>query len=154
MPAQSIKDTQPSTQASPKYHIDQRWYEAQHRSFQYMIDSRIEGLEEPKAKAAAPDKAPRRRGAKAAADASPKVTTMEALSKLEGFVHPQLSILESVFRLLLVHQNKPMNAEELSQELAEHGIGVMDTRVVTPQSLTRMLDADFHYGIQRVEEPV
>ena len=134
-----------SAQKAAKYYIDEAWYELQNRSFQYMIQSRVEALEGPREKPA--EKTTKRRG-----KVAPKLTGMEGLSKIEGFVHPGLSILEAVFRLLLVHQNKPMDAAEISQELAEHGIGVMDTRVVNPQSLTRMLDADFHYGIKRHPE--
>ena len=150
MTQQKVKEPQGAGQQdSPKYFIDEAWYEAQNRSFQYMISSRVEGLA-PKEKPTT-EKAPKRRG-KAAAAPNPKIATMESLSKIEGFIRPELSVLESVFRLLLVHQNKPMDVEQISQELAEHGIGVMDTRVVNPQSLTRMLDADFHYGFRRYSE--
>lgn len=146
MAQQTMKEAQTEGAQMPKYHIDEAWYEVQHRSFQYMIESRVEALEGQKEKPA--EKATTRKRAKA----GPKPTGMESLSKIEGFVHPELSILEAVFRLLLVHQNKPMDAAEISQELAEHGIGVMDTRVVNPQSLVRMLDADFHYGFKRYQE--
>ena len=134
---------------SPRYFIDEAWYELQSRSFQHMIDSRIEAVEGPTKK---PVEKPVKRGRGKAAAATSKTPTMKSLSKVEGFIHPELSVLEAVFRLLLVHQNKPMDAEQISQELAEHGIGVMDTRVVNAHSLTRMLDADFHYGIRRHPE--
>lgn len=135
---------QEAVKQSPKYFIDEGWYTLQSRSLQHMIDSRIipaEGYQEK-----APEKPAPRRKTKAVPSKTP---TMESLSKLEGFINPDLTILEAVFRLLLVNQNKPMDVEQISQELAEHGIGVMDTRVVNPTSLARMLDADFHYGIRR-----
>jgi hypothetical protein len=129
--------------ANPKYFIDEAWYEANSRSLQHMIDSRMEG--EGQKEKGGEEKAPRRKSRSA------KAPTMETLSKVEGFIRPELSIMEAVFRLLLVNQNKPMDVEQISQELAEHGIGVMDTRVVSPQALRRMLDNDFHYGIRRAE---
>ena len=134
------------TSKAPKYFIDEAWYELKSRSFQHMIDSRIEAVEDPTEK---PTERAVKRGKGKAAAAVSKTATMDSLSKVEGFIHHELSVLETVFRLLLVHRNKPMYAEEMSQELAEHGIGVMDTRVVNAHSLTRMLDADFHYGIRR-----
>ncbi|MBF8299115.1 MAG: hypothetical protein HW397_164 [Dehalococcoidia bacterium] len=135
---------QQAVKQSPKYFIDEGWYELQSRSLQHMIDSRMSSVETAQVKA--PEKPSSRRKAKAA---TVKAPTMESLSKVEGFIHPDLTILEAVFRLLLVNQNKPMDVQQISQELAEHGIGVMDTRMVNPQSLTRMLDSDFHYGIRR-----
>ena len=140
-----MKAAQAEGAQMPKYHIEEAWYELQHRSFQYMIESRVQALEGLKPKPA--EKATKKR-----AKAGSKPTGMESLDKIAGFVHPKLSILENVFRLFLVHQNKPMDAGEISQELAEHGIGVMDTRVVNPQSIIRMLDADFHYGFKRYQE--
>lgn len=124
----------------PKYHIDEGWYERQGRSLQHMIEARLapsEGAEE---------KPARKRGRAA------RAPTMEDVAKVEGFVNPQLPLMEAVFRLLLVHQNKPLDLEEISQELAERGIGVTDARAVRPDILERMVDRDTHYGIVRYSE--
>ena len=128
----------------PSYHIDEAWYEQQGRSLRYMIESRTEGIEPAAVKA---QEKPSKRKTKAIAVT--KGVSMESLAKLEGFIRPELTILEAIFRLILVHQNKPLPATQISEELAEHGIGVMDSRVVRPGNLVRMLDADFHYGIRR-----
>jgi len=145
MTQQGIVQDAAEKSQNPKYFIDEAWYQAHKRSLQHMVDSRMEAMDGQKEKAAAEKPAPRRRGARAAA----KSTPMESLAKVEGFIHPELTLLEAVFRLLLVHQNKPMDVEQISQELAEHGIGVTDTRVVNARSLARLLDGDFHYGIKR-----
>ena len=121
----------------PRYHIDLEWYEANERSFQDMIASRIDEKED------APRKTTRRRKASSG-------PSMAELAKIEGFVNPDLPILEATFRLLLVHENKPMDVEQLGQELAERGIGIKDARVVTPETLTRVLDSDSYYGMRRV----
>ncbi len=127
-----------------KYHIDESWYEKRGRSLQFMIETRIAGVE------VAADKPSKRKGKSAAA--APKRLSTQNLSKIEGFVNAELPILEAVFRLLLVHENKPLDVEQISQELAERGIGVMDARVIRPEVLTRVLDNDFHYGIARAKE--
>ena len=125
----------------PKYHIDESWFERQSRSLQNMIDSRVP------AAGLSGEKPTRKRG-----KAASKGTSMADLARVEGFVTPELPILEAVFRLMLIHQNKPLDVEQISQELAERGIGIMDARVVRPEALTRMLDHDFHYGLTRYQE--
>lgn len=125
-----------------KYVIDEAWYERQGRSFEYMVQSRVEGLEVVAEKST-------KKKSKAAAKAG---TSLEDLARIEGFISPNLPVLEAVFRLLLVHQNKPLEVDQIAQELAEHGIGVMDARVINPVVLARMLDGDFHYGIVRFQE--
>ena len=121
-----------------KYYIDTGWFERQGRSFEFMIESRVEGLDVPSSKGS------RKRG-----KAASKGTSLEDISKIEGFVKPELPILEAVFRLLLIHQNKPMDVDQISQELAELGLGVLDARMITPQTLIRTIDKDFHYGLTR-----
>ena len=136
---QNGEDSQKS-EKPPKYFIDEGWFERRGRSFQYMIESRLSGMELPVGK-------PTRKRGKTAS----KAPSMEDLSQIEGFVNPELPVLEAVFRLLLIHQNKPLDVEQIGQELAERGLGVLDARVITPETLTRMLDHDFHYGIKRYQ---
>lgn len=121
------------------YHIDEGWVAAAGRSLQAMIDSRVAemtGAEEKPAK--------RRKKTRGA--------TMSDLGKIEGFVSADLPILEAVFRLLLINENKPMEIGQISQELAEHGIGIRDARSVRPETLVRILDADQSYGVRRMPE--
>ena len=133
-------DSQPD-QKPPKYRIDESWFQREGRSLEFMIESRASGFEVPAAK-------PNRKRSKSVS----KAPTMEQLSKIEGFVNADLPVMEAVFRLLLIHENKPLDVEQISQELAEAGLGVLDARVINPGTLVRMLDRDFHYGIAREED--
>ena len=126
--------TNPAGSLPPKYHIDLEWHKRHGRSMDELIAARI------------PTDAD---AAKAAKKAPKKAPAMADLAKIEGFIGHDLPILEAVFRLLLVQQNKPMDVEQISQELAEQGIGIRDARVVTPATLTRMLDSDRYYGLVR-----
>ncbi len=121
----------------PKYRIDLEWYEASARSFQNMIESRINEMDQ-----VPPKGAKKRKGG--------GVPSMVDLAKIEGFVNPDLPLLEAAFRLLLVHENKPMDVEQLGEELAERGVGIRDSRVITPETLVRVLDSDDYYGMRRV----
>lgn len=122
--------------ALPKYRIDEAWFKQHGRSLESMIELRAGDVDG---------------GDKSAKKKRKGPVTMADLSKLEGFVTAELPLLEAVFRLILIHENKPMDAEQISQGLQERGIGIRDARVVKPQILARMLDGDFHYGIKRVE---
>ena len=124
-------------QPVPVYHIDEAWFETAGRSLQDMIDGRVVSRQQ------AQDGAGKRRRKRSS-------ISMADLAKIEGFVNPELPILEAIFRLLLVHENKPMDVEQISQELAERGIGILDARVVRPEALTRILDTDSYYGLKRV----
>ncbi len=134
MAEKTAEDT--SVEAMPKYHIDEAWFKKHGRSLESMIEIRAADLD-----GADKGAKKKRKGA----------VTMADLSRLEGFVTAELPLLEAVFRLLLIHENKVMNAEEISQELQERGIGIRDARVVKPALLARILDGDFHYGIKRME---
>ena len=128
---------QDDQQQVPKYYIDEGWFERVGRSLQHLIESRVA---EP---GDVQDKPAKRRRKKAA-------VSMADLAQIEGFVNPELPLLEAIFRLLLVHENKPMDAEQLSQELAERGIGIRDARPVDAETLIRVLGNDDYYGLAQL----
>ena len=128
---------QDDQQQAPKYYIDESWFERVGRSLQHLIESRVT---EP---GDIQDKSAKRRRKKAA-------VSMADLAQIEGFVNPELPLLEAIFRLLLVHENKPMDVEQLSQELAERGIGIRDARPVDPETLIRVLSNDDYYGLAQL----
>lgn len=128
---------QDDQQQAPKYYIDESWFERVGRSLQHLIESRVT---EP---GDVQDKSAKRRRKKAA-------VSMADLAQIEGFVNPELPLLEAIFRLLLVHENKPMDVEQLSQELAERGIGIRDARPVDPETLIRVLANDDYYGLAQL----
>ena len=123
--------------APPKYRIDVERIEANGQSLEQMIESRV------------PDAS---NGDKPSAKRKKKAVTMADVAKIEGFVNPEVPIMEAVFRLLLVHQNKPLDVEQISQELAERGIGIRDARNVNPEVLVRLLDHDRYYGVVRLPD--
>lgn len=127
-----------AVEEQPKYYIDVDWFVRQDRSFEFMIESRVAGLEMVSVT-----------GGRARKKRPTKGISLEEISKFEGFVKADLPVLEAVFRLLLVHENKPMDVGQISQELAEAGLGVLDARMITSESLIRMIDRDFHYGLSR-----
>ena len=122
-----------------RYFIDEGLFEMQSRSFEAMVEGRLADM------GLAKEKGSRKRG-------KSSKTPFPELSKVEGFIDPRHSILEAVFRLLLIHQNKPLDAEQISQELAERGIGVMDGRVINAEVLKRMMDRDTYYGLAHYRE--
>ncbi len=126
--------TTPQAAPPPKYRIDLEWHQRHGRSLDEMIAARL------------PADAGAAKGPK---KAQKKAPVMADLAKIEGFIGHDLPVLEAVFRLLLVQENKPMDVEQISQELAEQGIGIRDARVVNPTSLIRMLDSDRYYGLAR-----
>ncbi|MCH8191057.1 MAG: hypothetical protein IIC80_06860 [Chloroflexi bacterium] len=128
---------QDDQQQAPKYYIDESWFERVGRSLQHLIESRVT---EP---GDIQDKSAKRRRKKAA-------VSMADLAQIEGFVNPELPLLEAIFRLLLVHENKPMDVEQLSQELAERGIGIRDARPVDAETLIRVLANDDYYGLTQL----
>ena len=129
---------EPEEQAPPpKYRIDEAWYETHGRSLEEMIASRAREAE-------GGDGAARKRK-----QAAP---SMADLAKIQGFVRRELPVLEAVFRLLLVHENRPMDVEQISQELAERGIGILDARMVGASNLIRLLRGDNYYGLRQVKE--
>ncbi|MCI0769583.1 MAG: hypothetical protein J4N83_04840, partial [Chloroflexi bacterium] len=83
---------QDDQQQAPKYYIDESWFERVGRSLQHLIESRVT---EP---GDIQDKSAKRRRKKAA-------VSMADLAQIEGFVNPELPLLEAIFRLLLVHEN-------------------------------------------------
>jgi hypothetical protein len=135
-PTKSVQqDQQPAPAPPPRYCINEEWIEQSGRSLQHMIETRLP-------QGQGDEKGSKRKKAKA--------VSMSDLGKVEGFVSPDLPMLEAVFRLLLVHENKPMDVEQISQELAENGIGIRDARSVRPDVLVRLLDSDRYYGLGRV----
>ena len=91
----------------PSYRIDPSWYERNRRSLDDMIEARVAEMN-------SGDKLKVKRRRK------PAAPSMAELSKIEGFVNPRLPVREAAFRLLLIHENKALDVEQLSQELAEH----------------------------------
>jgi hypothetical protein len=70
-------------------------------------------------------------------------------SKKAGFIHDNLPIMESVFRLFLANKNRPLDLEELSRGLNERRGGAVYR--TSPEALSRLLKSDRYYGLGQVE---
>ncbi len=73
----------------------------------------------------------------------------DCCSRTAGFIHGDLPILESVFRLFLANRNQPLDLEELSRELSERRAEAVYR--TSPQVLSRLLKNDRYYGLGRFE---
>ena len=73
----------------------------------------------------------------------------DCCSKTEGFITGELPILESIFRLLLANGNKPMDLEEIGNQLSERRGG--DATRTSVEVLSRVLESDRYYGLRQVE---
>jgi hypothetical protein len=77
-------------------------------------------------------------------------TIKDCCSKTEAFITGELPILESIFRLLLANGNKPMDLEEMGNQLSERRGG--DATRTSVEVLSRILESDRYYGLKQVEE--
>ena len=73
-------------------------------------------------------------------------------SKTPEFIHPELPVMEAVFRILLSGHNKPMTLESIYQVLRERWWDLTNPRTPPPATLYRMLSHDAFYGISQVSE--
>jgi len=64
------------------------------------------------------------------------------------FITSRLPIMESVFRLILANGNRPLELEELGNQLRERLGG--DTYRTSPEMLSRLLSNDRYYGLRQV----
>ncbi len=67
-----------------------------------------------------------------------------------GFINDRLPILESAFRLLLANNNKPLELEDLGQQLREFRGG--DTYRTSAKLLFHLLSNDKYYGFRPAEQ--
>ncbi len=81
----------------------------------------------------------------------------ELLAAIEGccsqgpdFITSRSPIMESVFRLIMANGNRPLELEEMGNQLRERLGG--DTYRTSPEMLSRLLDNDRYYGLRRVDD--
>ena len=65
------------------------------------------------------------------------------------FITPGMSLLEAVFRILVINGNKPMKFDEIVDKLKEHWGVEFSQRIESTDSLQRMLDGANEYRISR-----
>ena len=127
-------------QPRSRWFIDLDWYQQARRSFFLLTRSYLC----PKC----------RERLKADKSEIPAVELLSAIkdccSKTPDFITDRLSVLESVFRLLLINGNQPLDPEELGRQLSEWRGG--DTYRTSAEILSRLLKSDRYYGLRQVQD--
>lgn len=133
---QIIIETQ---EATPSYFIDQQWLEENHRFFQKLAETRL------------------CQGCRWKLEDDPEMDRLQAIreccSQADDFLPPGLPLLEAVFRLCLAAGNEPQPLDQLYRKVQEWLTRNGDLRLVSLNTLKRMLDSDCYYGIRQVPSP-
>jgi hypothetical protein len=122
--------------AAPRWFVDLDWYRQNARSFAALAQGCLcprcrERLE---------------RGEISEAELTANIK--DCCSRLPGFIAGELSILASVFRLLLAGGNEPLELAELSRRLSEQLGG--ESYRTSVEVLSRLLEDERYYGIRPV----
>jgi len=119
--------------SSGLWSIDLGWFEARNRSFDTLARTCL---------------CPTHRRLGAALAAAEVIKTIKTCcSKQPDFLSERMSVLETIFRLLLARGNEPFRLAELGRILAElRGTG----RLSQPATLSRLLEGDQYYGVRHV----
>ena len=67
------------------------------------------------------------------------------------FLTPGMSVLEAIFRILIVNGNQPMKFSDIVGHLKEHWGAEFPQRVESVDSVWRIMDAENEYHIGRAE---
>ncbi len=122
--------------AAPRWFVDLDWYQQSARSFTVLVQGCLcprcrEQLE---------------KGMLSESELLPSIR--DCCSQLPGFITGELTILASVFRLLLAGGNEPLGLAELSRRLSER-LGEESYRA-SVEVLSRLLGDERYYGIRQV----
>lgn len=155
--AASTVETSAETKESPSYAIDRQWYQERDRSFVVVALSRMcpscRHQFEVKSEPPRPSK---KKGKSATASAigargqEPFTVFENCCGTAEDFLRPDLPLLEAIFRLFLARGNRPLTAEEISEQLRERWGGVTKRRDLSPSLIRRVMDGDEFYGLRPV----
>ena len=117
-----------------RYFIDLGWYKQQDRSFATLAASRLcptsRKKEKPKSEAAL------------------LRAIRQCCSKRDGFVTPNMPLLEMVFRIFLANGNQPLNLEQIQEQLQKWLGDSSNARDLSILKLKRILDHDQYYGLR------
>ena len=120
-----------------KYYIDLDWYREQERSFVLLATSRLCPSSQKK-------KIPK-------SDTALMNTLTQCCSKSEQYITPDMTLAESIFRLLLANGNNPMSLEQMQARLLQHAGDMTGSRDISVPKLTLIIDNDRYYGMTSIE---
>ncbi len=123
--------------AQCKYFIDLDWYREQERSFARLAASRLCPSSQKK-------KLPK-------SDAGLLKTVKECCSKTEGYITPDMTLSESVFRLLLASGNKPLTLKQIQARLLQRAGDLAGAKDISIPKLKRVIDHDKFYGLKPID---
>ena len=70
----------------------------------------------------------------------------------EGFIRPEMSVQEIVFRTILAEGNRPVDLERLHYLVTEGWYSPANPRSITADNLKQVLDRDVYYGFRKVSQ--
>jgi len=117
-----------------RYFIDLDWYQQQERSFATLAASRL-----------CPTS---RKKEKTKSEAVLLRTIKQCCSKRDGFITPNMPLLEMIFRLLLANGNQPLELGQMQEQLQKWLGDTNNARDLSIPKLKRILDNDRYYGLR------
>ena len=117
-----------------RYFIDLDWYQQQERSFATLATSRL-----------CPTS---RKKEKTKSEAVLLRTIRQCCSKRDGFITPNMPLMEMVFRLFLSNGNQPLNLEQIQEQLQKWLGDSSNARDLSIPKLKRILENDRYYGLR------
>ena len=119
-----------------RYFIDLEWYKRQERSLATLATSRL-----------CPTS---RKKEKTKSEAVLLRVIRQCCSKRDGFITPNMPLLEMVFRLFLANGNQPLNLEQIQEQLQKWLGDSSNARDLSVPKLRRILDNDRYYGLRAI----
>jgi hypothetical protein len=131
-------DNGKNDEAQCKYFIDLDWYRDQDRSFARLATSRLCPTSQKK-------KPPK-------TDAGLLNAVKQCCSKTDGYITPDMTLMESIFRLLLASGNRPLSLKQIQSRLVQR-VGDLTSggRDLSISTLKRVIDHDRFYGLAPIE---
>jgi hypothetical protein len=117
-----------------RYFIDLEWYQQQERCFSTLAASRL-----------CPTS---RKKEKTKSEAALLRIIKQCCSKRDGFITPNMPLLEMIFRLLLANGNQPLELGEMQEQLKKWLGDTSNAPDLSIPKLKRMLDNDRYYGLR------
>ena len=119
-----------------RYFIDLDWYQEQERSFATLASSRL-----------CPTS---RKKEKTKSEAVLLRAIKTCCSKRDGFITPNMPLLEMIFRLLLANGNQPLELGQMQEQLQKWLGDSSNARDLSVPKLKRILSNDKYYGLRPV----
>ena len=137
--AQDTSDMNTSESQPPetrlRYFIDLNWYQEHGRSFSALAASRL-----------CPSS---RKKEKTRSETALLRTIKQCCSKREGFITPNMPLLEIIYRLFLANGNQPLELGQIQERLQQlNELG--NVRDISIPRLKRIIENDKYYGLKPV----